>query len=980
MKMLLILAGILFAAPIQAATTTYIISLGDATQHVDRNTVGGVRIEFEADLSASAVSLWTICVGGTCTDRAPGSSYSIPNGSGGTLTLNLENTQAVISVDPFSPTGTLDFELGATLTGGGGTISPSHYSFTIRDPFRLVFVVDRSGSMECGPGSPGITNWPDCILNIQDNLGPPSKWEMAEDALMMFASQMNASTESFVAADEVGIVYFDGAIGTSTLSTAADGFVDRGTFNAGISADLSGQLSGGILGRNGTALGFGLDTVVNGPPFFNSDLTQPYRQVIVLLTDGDQNRTPLVTSGGATPGKALDNGTSLLNNQANPDYIQVYSMWFDSIAIGNVSQLLKNISTDPVQNYFNVYLGPGSVTSFSPGFTEIFNRIFNRSTPQLIDRKVQWYLGDTIRQSFTVNDGGSRLYFQVSLGQERASRFHYYLTHNGVIYDPTQFLVTNYSTLATVDVQGDTTLDSRGEWALHGIRKAAVFYPPIGVPGTISGQVVDLESNEPLIGATVVVEGTSMGTITDLDGRFQLALGPGTYNLKVSYTGFQQQVQSGINLSAEGIAYANFALIQVAPPVKRQAIFSATINEHRLKAAYSVDQDPTVTRYGGIQVESRLRPRVNLRLNGQPLTNAVVTAQLVKPGDDAGDLIARAEVDPVAQDPSEVTNPFLAKYIAVRAQDPGYLAGLALQGQTITLTHQGNGNYEGRFGRLDVTDNCAVIFHVTADDPVLGTIRRFERLSTAIRFGELEHDLAKQGSSVVKDGDSFYHTLTYTPAYRVGNKVRLVGPGWEREFGVEGAELLSVSDKVNGSYELKIRTPELHTKPRLTLLDEPFFAGRSLTRFDQPYFPDPWDVSLHLGITLPLTALDSAYNGSFYVEMDLGREILPQLALELIGGYYGFNPDHSIIGGGLHLRYTFAQFGPGHAGSFSAAIGSGWYQPKGDDLTFGYGGRLGYEYRLPRSRLRVSAELGLLTLPKPALAFGFAGAGLKYRF
>ena len=37
---------------------------------------------------------------------------------------------------------------------------------------------------------------------------------------------------------------------------------------------------------------------------------------------------------------------------------------------------------------------------------------------------------------------------------------------------------------------------------------------------TVKGQVVDAETGEPLVGAAIMVEGTSQGTVTDLDGHF----------------------------------------------------------------------------------------------------------------------------------------------------------------------------------------------------------------------------------------------------------------------------------------------------------------------------------------------------------------------------------------------------------------------------------------------------------------------------
>lgn len=55
---------------------------------------------------------------------------------------------------------------------------------------------------------------------------------------------------------------------------------------------------------------------------------------------------------------------------------------------------------------------------------------------------------------------------------------------------------------------------------------------------TISGKVTD-QNGEPIIGANVVVKGTSNGVITDVDGNFELRNASG--KLVVSYIGYQTQ-------------------------------------------------------------------------------------------------------------------------------------------------------------------------------------------------------------------------------------------------------------------------------------------------------------------------------------------------------------------------------------------------------------------------------------------------------
>ncbi|MBR9919924.1 MAG: DUF4139 domain-containing protein [Bacteroidetes bacterium] len=59
-------------------------------------------------------------------------------------------------------------------------------------------------------------------------------------------------------------------------------------------------------------------------------------------------------------------------------------------------------------------------------------------------------------------------------------------------------------------------------------------------PGRISGVVRD-ENGEPLIGATIMVAGTTVGTISDMNGYYELSLPADAGQLEVSYVGFQTQ-------------------------------------------------------------------------------------------------------------------------------------------------------------------------------------------------------------------------------------------------------------------------------------------------------------------------------------------------------------------------------------------------------------------------------------------------------
>lgn len=60
--------------------------------------------------------------------------------------------------------------------------------------------------------------------------------------------------------------------------------------------------------------------------------------------------------------------------------------------------------------------------------------------------------------------------------------------------------------------------------------------------GVICGTVTDIKFKEPLIGATVSIEGTTIGAITDIDGNFRIEkVQPGKYALVASYVSYKTQ-------------------------------------------------------------------------------------------------------------------------------------------------------------------------------------------------------------------------------------------------------------------------------------------------------------------------------------------------------------------------------------------------------------------------------------------------------
>ncbi len=93
--------------------------------------------------------------------------------------------------------------------------------------------------------------------------------------------------------------------------------------------------------------------------------------------------------------------------------------------------------------------------------------------------------------------------------------------------------------------------------------------PALGGNGKVTGRVVDAQTKEALVGATVLIVGTTTGSSTDADGKFViLSVPPGEYKVKTSYVGYNDQQISGIRVSSDLTSEINFALTATGVELK----------------------------------------------------------------------------------------------------------------------------------------------------------------------------------------------------------------------------------------------------------------------------------------------------------------------------------------------------------------------------------------------------------------------------
>jgi outer membrane receptor protein involved in Fe transport len=93
-----------------------------------------------------------------------------------------------------------------------------------------------------------------------------------------------------------------------------------------------------------------------------------------------------------------------------------------------------------------------------------------------------------------------------------------------------------------------------------------------GTTGKIAGMVLDAETGEPLMAVNIVVEGTNLGGISNLEGLYHIVnVSPGVYSVKATMMGYQTVVKDQVDVSADFTTTIDFelnpAILDVVPEI-----------------------------------------------------------------------------------------------------------------------------------------------------------------------------------------------------------------------------------------------------------------------------------------------------------------------------------------------------------------------------------------------------------------------------
>lgn len=146
--------------------------------------------------------------------------------------------------------------------------------------------------------------------------------------------------------------------------------------------------------------------------------------------------------------------------------------------------------------------------------------------------------------------------------------------------------------------------------------------------GKISGIVLD-EEKQPLLGANIIVEGTSFGAATDMEGKYEFALPAGTYSITARFVGYEPVTKTNIvilagkttnldfNLSSN--AFTSGEVVVVGYGVQKKRDITGSVSSVNMK---SLEKIPTTDVLQALQGQAA---GVNVaQTDGAPGTSAFV--------------------------------------------------------------------------------------------------------------------------------------------------------------------------------------------------------------------------------------------------------------------------------------------------------------------------------------------------------------------
>lgn len=106
--------------------------------------------------------------------------------------------------------------------------------------------------------------------------------------------------------------------------------------------------------------------------------------------------------------------------------------------------------------------------------------------------------------------------------------------------------------------------------------------------GTIKGRVFNAKTNEPIEFANILVQGTTTGSTSDLDGNYTFTgITPGFYRLVASFVGFETAVSPEIQVQGNQTTFVDIPVTESALQIK-EVVVRQNLNLKRIESPISV--------------------------------------------------------------------------------------------------------------------------------------------------------------------------------------------------------------------------------------------------------------------------------------------------------------------------------------------------------------------------------------------------------
>lgn len=94
--------------------------------------------------------------------------------------------------------------------------------------------------------------------------------------------------------------------------------------------------------------------------------------------------------------------------------------------------------------------------------------------------------------------------------------------------------------------------------------------------GVITGTIRDVNTQEPLIGVSVLLVGSQLGTVSDESGKYRLDGVPlGSYTVQAAYLGYQPQSKFNINVTSGNVQILNFEMAPAASELQQVEVVAS---------------------------------------------------------------------------------------------------------------------------------------------------------------------------------------------------------------------------------------------------------------------------------------------------------------------------------------------------------------------------------------------------------------------